>query len=1006
MRGVVVSREMGERGKNGAGRGGIRRRGPDSCARWVVATLLSVGYCLVSSAGGAQAPAEPAPAQPAPADPAPATPADPAPASPAPAAPVEPAPAEPAPAAPAEPAPAAAAPATAADGALPSTEPSSEAAANPLGEPAAEEMPVDAGGAAEVVVTVDRRRKNLQDYSGTAAAFTESQLASIGVQNVRELAVVVPGLQIGSQESGTTIFIRGIGSDNNTELGDPAVALHVDGVYMPRARGFAAMFFDLERVEVNSGPQGTLRGRNAVGGTINVVTRQPNLSEFQANAEATFGSYSLRAYEGMVNIPIVTDTFAVRIAARSEVHDPHWENAGPIYDLRPPQDQNDYALRVTAKYQPVRAFDLTLAYDYLHEGGTGIVGANYQAALTQTDANGNLVPFDPNEVDDPRRVYLRGPQPWLDSDHQGVRATANLDAGAVLFEALASYRFLDYQQRSGPTNTIAVVPGMDVAAINPDVYGPSNQWHLTSDSWIGELRAYAPDTDRLRWTVGGFAFYEDQNTFLGQVNDPVTGSAGGEFNMPSTIGWSVAGYADATFDVVDNFRVLGGVRFTHDHKDRKNGFWGQWNQLPPAGFAPDVTPGTTLGRFGTDGFRYKGFGRPTFERASDSVEDRVNLFLDGVESFGARDEVPIALCNDPPEGQPRLIMNGDGNWRCQAGIRDSLANATTPAEGSTIFNWVPQNGEVDNDFVDWRVGVEYDLQKDNLLYGTFSTGHKAAGFNDTQSFAEVPVFNSDYGPESVYSLELGSKNLLLERKLRLNASAFYFAYNGMQFQTIVAVAEDEDTTDNNVPPTSAVRQNAQERTDVFGLDVDATYSLPAGLEAQVHALLMDARFSDGTIVNDSRLNFGAGNASVDLGGNWLPRASPYTLNYTLSQLIFTDAGAFDWVIQGQTRATHYMTVFNGDGTRLVRPAPGFDVDNPNYAQAQASVQRFTDIVPTYTVINVGAGWKHPDGRLSISGFINNVFDIAYASPIVSTAATNIRYYNAPRVVGARVRVDW
>jgi iron complex outermembrane receptor protein len=891
------------------------------------------------------------------------------------------------------------------DGALPSSEPASEP---PLGEPTAEaveDASVDADGAAEVVVTVDRRRKNLQDYSGTAAAFTESQLSSIGVQNVRDLAVVVPGLQIGSQESGTTIFIRGIGSDNNTELGDPAVALHVDGVYMPRARGFAAMFFDLERVEVNSGPQGTLRGRNAVGGTINVVTRQPNLSEFQANAEATFGSYSLRAYEGMVNIPIVTDKLAVRVAARSEVHDPHWENAGPVYDLRAPQDQNDYALRVTAKYQPVPAFDITLGYDYLHEGGTGTVGANYQAALTRTDENGNLVPFDPNEVDDPRRVYLRGPQPWLDSDHQGVRAAANLDAGSVLFEALASYRFLDYQQRSGPTNTIAVVPGMDVGAINPDVYGPSNQWHLTSDSYIGELRAYAPDTDRLRWTVGAFAFYEDQNTFLGQVNDPVTGSAGGEFNMPSTIGWSVAGYADATFDVVDNFRVLGGLRFTHDYKDRKNGFWGQWNQLPPAGFAPGVTPATTLGRFGTDGFRYKGFDRPTFNRASDSVEDRVNLYLDGIQSFGARDEVPIALCNDPPEGQQRLTMV-DGNWRCQYGIRDSLAAATTPAEGSTIFNWVPQNNEVTNDFVDWRAGVEYDLQKDNLLYATFSTGHKAAGFNDTQVFADVPVFNSEYGPESVYSLELGSKNLLLERKLRLNASAFYFAYNGMQFQTIVAVAEDEDPNDNNVPPTSAVRQNAKERTDVFGLDVDATYQLPAGLEAQLHALLMDARFSDGTIVNDSRLNFGAGNASVDLGGNWLPRASPYTLNYTLSQLIFTEAGTFDWVIQGQTRATHYMTVFNGDGTRLVRPAPGFDDQNPNYAQAQASVQRFTDIVPTYTVINVGAGWKHPDGRLSVSGFINNVFDIAYASPIVSTAATNIRYYNAPRVLGARVRVDW
>src|SRR5690606_24347532 len=134
------------------------------------------------------------------------------------------------------------------------------------------------------------------------------------------------------------------------------------------------------------------------------------------------------------------------------------------------------------------------------------------------------------------------------------------------------------------------------------------------------------------------------------------------------------------------------------------------------------------------------------------------------------------------------------------------------------------------------------------------------------SFDEVPVFNSDYGPESLYALELGSKNVFLERRLRVNASAFYYGYSGMQFQTIVSVAQDDDPTDTNVPPTSAVRQNAKERTDVFGLDIDAAYTLPAGLQAQLHALLMDARFSDGTVVNDSRLNFGAANASVDLGG--------------------------------------------------------------------------------------------------------------------------------------------
>src|SRR5690606_34483316 len=235
---------------------------------------------------------------------------------------------------------------------------------------------------------------------------------------------------------------------------------------------------------------------------------------------------------------------------------------------------------------------------------------------------------------------------------------------------------------------------------------------------------------------------------------------------PSTIGWSVAGFADATFDVAESFRVLGGVRLTREHKDRKNGFWGLWNNTPPAGSIEGVTPGSTLGRFGTEGFRYKGFDRQTYTRAGADAEARVNLFLDGIASFGARDEVPIALCNDPPtaaegdEQLPRLTTNADGNFRCAYGVRPELDELAP-----NLFNFVPQNSETNNTFFDYRAGVEYDLHPDNLLYATFSTGHKAAGFNDTQEFAGLPLFNSDYGPESVYSLELGSKNLFVERRL-------------------------------------------------------------------------------------------------------------------------------------------------------------------------------------------------------------------------------------------------
>jgi outer membrane receptor protein involved in Fe transport len=215
---------------------------------------------------------------------------------------------------------------------------------------------------------------------------------------------------------------------------------------------------------------------------------------------------------------------------------------------------------------------------------------------------------------------------------------------------------------------------------------------------------------------------------------------------------------------------------------------------------------------------------------------------------------------------------------------------------------------------------------------------------------------------------------------------------------------------------SAARQNAAEPSTAYGLDVDAVYALPAGLEVDLHALFMDARFPDNTYVNDGRLGLGANNAQVDIGGYWLPRVSPYTFNYSLSQLIFTEIGNFDWIIQGQTRGRHFMTPYNGDGTRLAPRGPEWGIgpggedqmldQNAQYLVVAQNLQRFDDEVPTYTVFNAGVGWRRSDGLLSIRGFVNNVFDIAYATAIGSTSGNNQRFYNNPRMAGVRVRMDW
>src|SRR5690606_14885490 len=237
--------------------------------------------------------ARPAPAQPDPADPAPPSPAAPAPAPEAPPAAEPPAGQAP----PAAAAPAAAPEAPAPDAPAPAPAPADDPAAAP---PAEREVPPVAGDAVDeaaafdepapgaepyvgpeeeevVRVTIDRREKDPQDFSGSVDVFTESDLERKRVTSMRELTAVTPYVEVGAAEGNIEIYMRGIGNNNNTEIGDPAAAVHIDGVYIPRPRGLGSMFFDVERIEVSRGPQGTLRGRDATAGTMNIVSAAPKL---------------------------------------------------------------------------------------------------------------------------------------------------------------------------------------------------------------------------------------------------------------------------------------------------------------------------------------------------------------------------------------------------------------------------------------------------------------------------------------------------------------------------------------------------------------------------------------------------------------------------------------------------------------------------------------------------------------------------------------------------------
>jgi iron complex outermembrane receptor protein len=697
-----------------------------------------------------------------------------------------------------------------------------------------------------VKVTVDRREKSIQTYAGSASAYSQDQLDRVGVTSLRQLANHSPYLEIGTQEGNTEIFIRGIGATDNTELGDPAAATYFGGVYIPRPRGVGSMFYDLDRVEVNRGPQGTLRGRNATAGSLNLIPMAPRMNEVQAMGDILIGNYYDRITKAMVNVPLAPN-LALRLATFSDNHTPYYHNAGPVSTITPSENADVLSGRASLLWTPIRSFKALVVADWTHEGGTGYTGTNFAPAL-----QAGLLP---GEVPDPRGVIFRGPQPSQNMHHGGIAGTFTLDLGPAVIELISSYRNLSYRQTTGGNAGVAF-PGMSAPQIDN---WSTSFWHTTSKSTVQELRIFAPDTARIRWTAGGFLFVERQTGFLGSTNDQGNGYAGVEFNMPYMHSHSEAGYIDGTADLRKNLRVTAGVRLTHEYKERHG---------LGAVFLPD-TGGQTF-RFGTEGFKFADDGRTIFDPTGQIKSD---VFFNGVARFGARDTL-----------QNQLVADNS--------------------------SYTVESGVYSDNFFDWRLGADMDLTPRNFLYITATTGHHSGGFNDNTTLPSGASLAATYKPERLYALEIGSKNQTADHRLTANAAVFGYLYRDQQFQGVQSLVDPG--MPNMVGAPILVRFNAAE-SHVLGLEADGSYKLPFGFVVGLQGMLLNAEFDKGEIT-DSRLGYDiASEPIVNVEGHRLPRAPVISVAYSIGQNFTTGMGYFDWVVSAQTRSKYYMTVFNGDG---------------------------------------------------------------------------------------------
>ena len=189
--------------------------------------------------------------------------------------------------------------------------------------PAAQPADSQGGQIADIVVTATKRETTLEKTPIAISAFSQQQLDQYQVKDVTSLAQFVPSLAFNRQgdQSAITLTLRGIGNDSAyTEVADPEVAIYVDGVYAPRAQGASVLAYDLERIEVLRGPQGTLFGRNATVGAVSFISAKPDFSGVKGYAELLGGAYNRFGTQGMINLPI-SDTLAVRLAFITDRND-------------------------------------------------------------------------------------------------------------------------------------------------------------------------------------------------------------------------------------------------------------------------------------------------------------------------------------------------------------------------------------------------------------------------------------------------------------------------------------------------------------------------------------------------------------------------------------------------------------------------------------------------------------------------------------------------------------
>lgn len=755
----------------------------------------------------------------------------------------------------------------------------------------------------EIVVTAQRKLENLQRAAIAVSVVSSDNLARENVTQAAQLTSLVPALQVGASGSTNIFYLRGVGTFAVNAFSDPAIAFNYDGVYVGRPSATTGVFYDLERIEVVKGPQGTLYGRNATGGAINVIPAKPIMGRDSGDVSVVFGNYGAVTTQGAANVSL-SNSAALRVAGIYTKHDGYLSDGVA--------DEDGRGARAQLLFQPTEDFTIRLAGDFYkalgNAGGATLVASRNPATgvITPSPYGRDVGLYDPRiqatfgqqySFQAGRSLAPLAPYSFNDSTYWGLNADINLSTRLGDLTILPAFRDIDFKSRN------------DVTSFISDFAEATREKSL-------EVRFASPDTTQLRYLLGAYYYKESSEIFDAFSQQVLSSFPGGDLETTS-----VAAFGRLTYAITDALRVTGGVRYTHDKKTVGGSSATMIDVCVAA-----ACPNGLLLPYGTS--------------ANDVVSQ-------------------LGLIGPIPSPTPAF--------------QSIYVSPSAPANVVGFSN-VPVVAEQTKSKPTWRVGVDYDLAPESLLYAAYETGYRGGGFNFT-----TDIFHQQYRPETINAYTIGAKNRFLENRLQLNLEAFYWKYKDQQIAHLGV-----DSTGAAAFFTENVGDSRN-----YGSEVEAQYLARPNTLLSANLQYLNAKYTNfsyaTTFPPPTRCQVsapGAGSQAsiVDCSGLQALRSPTWTLNFGLQQTI--PVGDTRIVLQGGARyqSDTYL------GFELL------DIERQNaYWTGQASI--------TFSPAN--EHW-------SVSAFVNNIgnqrpySDVLYnSSADLITAGTG-----APRVYGLRLTASF